>query len=202
VAFDAIAYGPESSGWFREPIANLGQLRGLKMRFYGLGAEVLARIGTSTEFLDGDHKRGIPSMPLTDLEHGSHRVAKNDYYPGWHRRLTVAELLINAEVWKGLPDSYRAMIETAARAQLVLTLAEGEARNLAPLRELAERHGVEHRRWSDEQLAAFEQAWLQIVEEHSRRDPDFKRFADSYFEFRRRYGRWDELQSLERSYLD
>ena len=42
---DCFAIGPETSGWFKEEIKDLEQLRGLKMRFFGLGARVMQKIG-------------------------------------------------------------------------------------------------------------------------------------------------------------
>ena len=36
---------PETSGWFREPIESLDQLKGLKMRFFGVGAKVMQKFG-------------------------------------------------------------------------------------------------------------------------------------------------------------
>jgi TRAP-type mannitol/chloroaromatic compound transport system substrate-binding protein len=38
IAFDALAIGPETSGWFRREIKSMDQVKGLKMRFFGLGA--------------------------------------------------------------------------------------------------------------------------------------------------------------------
>ncbi len=38
---DVLAIGPETSGWFKEEIKDLEQLRGMKMRFFGLGARVM-----------------------------------------------------------------------------------------------------------------------------------------------------------------
>ena len=41
----------ESSGWFREPIESLDDLKGLKMRFFGLGAQVMDKLGVSTQLM-------------------------------------------------------------------------------------------------------------------------------------------------------
>ena len=41
----------ESSGWFKEPIESLDDLKGLKMRFFGLGANVMQKMGVSTQLL-------------------------------------------------------------------------------------------------------------------------------------------------------
>ena len=44
---------PEASGWFRKEIKSVEDLRGLKMRFYGLGAKVMQKLGVSTQLLAG-----------------------------------------------------------------------------------------------------------------------------------------------------
>jgi TRAP-type mannitol/chloroaromatic compound transport system substrate-binding protein len=42
---------PEASGWFREEITSLDDLKGLKMRFLGLGALTMQKLGVSTQLL-------------------------------------------------------------------------------------------------------------------------------------------------------
>ena len=44
---------PEGSGWFRAEIKSLDELKGLKMRFFGLGAKVMEKIGVSTQLIAG-----------------------------------------------------------------------------------------------------------------------------------------------------
>ncbi len=44
-----MSIGPETSGWFRNEIKELDQLRGMKMRFFGLGARVMQKLGVSTQ---------------------------------------------------------------------------------------------------------------------------------------------------------
>ncbi|MBT4354942.1 MAG: C4-dicarboxylate ABC transporter, partial [Rhodospirillaceae bacterium] len=85
--------GPETSGWFKEPVKDLESLRGLKMRFFGLGAKVMTKIGVSTQLLAGADiypalERGVIdatefSMPNMDISLGFYQIAKNNYYPGW-----------------------------------------------------------------------------------------------------------------------
>ena len=42
---------PETSGWFKQEITSIADLEGLNMRFFGLGAEVMQRLGVSTSLL-------------------------------------------------------------------------------------------------------------------------------------------------------
>ena len=45
--------GPETAGWFREPITSLTDLEGLKIRFAGLGGRVLQELGASVTMIPG-----------------------------------------------------------------------------------------------------------------------------------------------------
>ena len=47
----------------------------------------------------------------------------------------------------------------------------------------------------------FEQAWLDVLEEDSAKDPLFKKVADSYLGFRKSYAKWGAAQSLKPTYL-
>ena len=51
IAFDCFCIGPETSGWFRNEIKSVDELKGLKMRFFGLGAQVMQKLGVSTQLL-------------------------------------------------------------------------------------------------------------------------------------------------------
>jgi TRAP-type mannitol/chloroaromatic compound transport system substrate-binding protein len=44
---------PEASGWFKEEVKTLDDLKGMKMRFFGLGAKVMEKLGVSTQLLAG-----------------------------------------------------------------------------------------------------------------------------------------------------
>ena len=44
---------PETSGWFKNEINGVEDLKGLNMRFFGLGAEVMQKLGVSTSLLAG-----------------------------------------------------------------------------------------------------------------------------------------------------
>ena len=74
------AIGPETSGWFKKPVKSLDDLKGMKMRFFGLGAKVMTKMGMSTQLLAGADiypalERGVIdatefSMPNMDISLG------------------------------------------------------------------------------------------------------------------------------------
>ena len=151
---------------------------------------------------NGDIDAAEFSMPMVDIGFGLHQVAKYNYFPGWHQRVSCSELLMNLGKYRALPDAYKAMIKAAAAEQLTATYAETEARNPEAMRELEERHGVKFRRWRDETLRQFEEAWMEVVDEQSASDPVLEKIADSYFEFRKLYRIWGDAQAMKTTYLD
>ena len=56
-------------------------------------------------------------------------------------------------------------------------------------------------RWTDEELAAFEAAWNDVVEEQSEQDADFAHIAESYYAFRKIYRTWAAAQFIKPTYL-
>jgi len=208
---DCLAIGPETSGWFKEEITDLEQLRGLKMRFFGLGARVMQKLGVSTQLLAGGDifpalEKGVIdatefSMPAMDIKYGFYQIAKNNYFPGWHQQVSVSHLLINMDKWNGLSDQNKALIEIGAGESLMHIYAETEYVNPYAMVEMGEKYGVITRRWTDDQIAVFEQAWRDVVAEDSASDPLFKKVADSYFSFRKDYKKWGDAQSLKATYL-
>src|SRR5690606_9262782 len=51
VAMSCGIISPEASGWFKTEIKTLDDLKGLKMRFLGLGASVMEKLGVQTQLL-------------------------------------------------------------------------------------------------------------------------------------------------------
>jgi TRAP-type mannitol/chloroaromatic compound transport system substrate-binding protein len=211
MAIDCFAIGPETSGWFKNEITSLDQLKGLKMRFFGLGAKVMQKLGVSTQLLAGADiypalERGVIdatefSMPSIDQKLGFYQIAKNNYFPGWHQQISVSELLMNKKAFESLPKNYQEIVKLALGNQVMYTYAETEWRNPDAMNENAEKYGVKNRRWTDEELATFEKAWVEVVKEESAKDALFKQIADSFYAFRKKYKAWGDAQYLKPTYL-
>jgi TRAP-type mannitol/chloroaromatic compound transport system substrate-binding protein len=68
------------------------------------------------------------------------------------------------------------------------------------MNEMLEKYGVTNRRWTDEELAAFEKAWNEVLAEQSAKDPIFKKVADSSLAWRQEYKPWGAAQFLKSTY--
>ena len=211
-AFDSFCIGPETSGWFKKEYGGVDELRGMKMRFFGLGARVMQKLGVSTQLLAGADiypalEKGVIdatefSMPDIDQNLGFYQIAKFNYYPGWHQQVSCNEFLFNQAKFDELPDSFKAMIEIALGHQIAYTYADTEAKNPAAMNAMKSQYGVTNKRWSDADLAKLEAAWNEVMAEESAKDPLFKAAAESYTAWRAAYKGWGDAQSLKGTYLE
>jgi len=191
---------PETSGWFKNEINGLDDLKGLNMRFFGLGAEVMQKLGVSTSLLAGGDifpalERGAIdatefSMPRIDAKLGFHKITKFNYFPGWHQPSTLFELLINKDVYDELSDVAKKQIEVACQANITTTLAEGEATNYAAMVDNTENNGVTIKQWSPEMLEAFQTSWDEVAKEMAAEDEFFNKVWTDLSEYREGYGVW------------
>lgn len=194
---------PETSGWFKEEITSVDQLEGLNMRFFGLGAEVMQRLGVSTSLLAGGDifpalERGAIdatefSMPRVDSALGFFNIAKYNYFPGWHQPSTIYELLINKDRWDDLDETTQNQIEIACLANLADNFAEGEATNYAAMIENIEQNGVTVAQWSPEVLETLEATWNEVAAELAAEDAFFAEVWTDLQEYRENWAVWSQI---------
>jgi TRAP-type mannitol/chloroaromatic compound transport system substrate-binding protein len=197
---------PEASGWFRKEINSVADLKGLKMRFFGLGAKVMERLGVATQLLaPGDIFQALQlgtidatefSNPSLDEKLAFYQVAKYYYFPAWHQQASIIDLFVNKKKWDALPDQSKAIIENACGDMVRQIMAEGEATQWKAMKDMRDKHGVVIKRWSPEIMDAYRKAWEEVVAEESAANPNFKRVYDSYLEFRSNYALWRDYGYL------
>ena len=198
---------PESGGWFKRQINKPEDIKGLNMRFYGLGGKVFSKLGASVSLIPGAEvfpalERGAIdatefSQPAIDQMLGFHKVAKYNYFPGWHQQASVIELLINKKSWQGMHVSQQATIEALCKAAMTNTLAQGEAIQYQAMQKNEKERGVTNLYWNSEMLTLFEDAWQQVVNEELK-DPFFKKVWDDLSSFRANYVIWQRHAFLPR----
>ena len=179
---------PQGLGWFNKPIKSLADLKGMKYRIFGIGAETYGRLGVAVVTLPGQEivaamERGVIQGAEwinceEDRKLGLHKVAKHYYSPGMHEPITGGQLIFNKDVWKKLPVAYQEMSKAAAvyattlRNQLLKSEAAEACKDLIA-------QGVQMYRTPDEILRNFLNEWEKISAEYAAKNPFYKKVIDS-----------------------
>lgn len=154
--------GPSMAGWFKREINALADIKGLKLRVQGLGAELWQRLGAvPLSIAPGDLLIALSSgvvdgaeflAPVNDLPLGLYKPAPFYYAPGFNKPNGTAEALINLKAWEALPGEFRAMLEAAGIEAHARGLTEAQTENSGALIELIGTHRVQLRRLAPEIL--------------------------------------------------
>ena len=187
--FSAHPTSPQAFGWFKRPIKNLADFKGMKCRQTGINAEVFQRMGMNTVNMPGGEivpaaQRGVIDCAewvggIEDLRLGLHNVYKYHYTPGMHENNTIGELTFNLDVWKSLSPLAQEQVRSALRDSFISWIARNQKENADALKEFREKHNVQVLRTPPDILVAYLKAWDDLAAEESARNPFFKKVMDS-----------------------
>lgn len=198
---------PETAGWFKKEIKTKEDLEGLKIRFYGLGGAVMDKVGASVSLIPGGEifsalEKGVIeasefSSPIVDQKLGFYKVAKYNYFPGWHQQATFFELLINKDTWNGMSKQQRSAIDMTCKANITTSLAESEAAQGPAIKNNIDEKGVIVKKWSPEMLAVFKEGWKEALVD-LRKNKNFDAVWTDLEKFRESYSFWSKNGFLPR----
>jgi TRAP-type mannitol/chloroaromatic compound transport system substrate-binding protein len=185
--------GAEAGGWFTQEVKTAADLKELRMRIFGLGGRVMARLGATTVLIPGGKilaafdKGEIDAAelypPAVDARLELKDKVKLVHAPGWHQPETVLELIVNQDRWNALSDDQRGVIEGACREILQSSLADSAKLQSDALAGLA-KDGVKIEPFPEEVLVALRAAWAEIAKEEGDRDYFFRTVLDDLEKFR------------------
>ncbi|GBD41940.1 Monocarboxylate 2-oxoacid-binding periplasmic protein [bacterium HR39] len=192
-AIPVLPAGPQAFGWFKAPIASLEDMKGMKCRQTGIANEIWSRMGFSVVNMPGGEilpaaERGVIDCAewvggVEDLRLGFHNVWKYHFAPGMHETVTIADVLVNGDVWESLTEEQRQIFESAATETWLRWWIRWQKDNAAALKELREKYGVIIKRTPEDVLKAFLKAWDDLAAEHANNNPFFKKVLESKREY-------------------
>jgi TRAP-type mannitol/chloroaromatic compound transport system substrate-binding protein len=189
VSLPILPVGPQAFGWFKRPIKNLADLKGMKCLQTGVAAEVSVEMGMrpvnmpSGEIIPAA-RRGVIDCAewvggVEDLRLGLHNVWKYHYAPGMAENVTTGELLINGDIWRRLPPDLQEIVKSAATETFVRWWAWWQKENAHATKELQEKHRVQILKTPDDILIEVLKAWDRIAAREAEKDPFFKKVLES-----------------------
>jgi TRAP-type mannitol/chloroaromatic compound transport system substrate-binding protein len=202
VAFPGGNTGAQMGGWFRKEIKTTADLQGLKFRITGLGAQVVAKLGAVPQTTAGPElaaaleSKALDAAewigPHDDEKLGLQKSAPNYYFPGFWEGGAMMFFWVNAEKWKALPKSYKAVLQAAAAQVGAEVQARYDARNPQALRRLVAA-GAQLRPFPQEVIEAALKAANDLYAELSGKNAEFKRIYDAMKTFRNEEYIWFQV---------
>lgn len=209
ITFPAGSTGCQMGGWFTEEVQTETDLHGLRMRIPGLAGQVLENLGGEQVDLGADDirdaiQRGeIDSAefvgPTDDLILGLDEFDGQLYYyhPGWWEPGATLEVQISLERWNELPPYYQSVVEIAAMATNINTVAHYDYRNQIDLKKIQQFAII--REFSPELMRAFKAETENVLNGLAGQDPQFGAIFEPWRSFRDSISVWHGL--AERSFL-
>jgi len=189
LAFPILPSSPQAFGWFKRPIKNLADFKGMKCRQTGIVAEIFQKMGMTTVNMPGGEivpsaQRGVIDCAewvggVEDLRLGLPQVWKYHYVPGLHESSAIGELMINTDTWKSLSGQQQEAIRSATTETFLRWWARWQKQNADAIEEMRTKHGTQILRTPPDILIAFLKAWDEMAKEESAKNPFFKRVLDS-----------------------
>jgi TRAP-type mannitol/chloroaromatic compound transport system substrate-binding protein len=133
--------------WTKTPLRTTADLKGMKLRFVGLAADIYKEVGVAVVILPNDEivsameRRVIDGAgfgPLRNAELlGITEVAKYYYHPGVVAPSLTPDFVVNKSKWDQMSPAGRQIIEHACRDTTEAMLAEQESADRAALAKIA-----------------------------------------------------------------
>ncbi len=187
-------------GWFKTPITNPGQFKGMKYRTIGLSADLFKAMGASVVILPGGEIVAALDRNLIDAAEfnnttsdrmlGFPDVRKVMMAQSYHQPMECLELLISKKKYESLPKDLQAIIKYATVAESADFTWKMMDRNSTDLIEMKAKQGVKVVKTPKSILEAQLKAWDVVIEEKSKDNPFFVKVLESQKQWAARIVPW------------
>ena len=200
----SFVYGPmptQPLGWFKKPIAKVGDLKGLKYRTVGLAVDIFTDLGAAVNPLPGGEivpalDRGLIDAAefnnaTSDRILGFPDVVKNCMLQSFHQSGEQFEIQFNKTKLSALPTELKSIIEYAVQASSAEMSWKAIDRNSKDYDEM-KKQGIKFYKTPDAILQAQLASWDRVIEKKSAENPLFKKVLESQRVFAEKAGRWQQ----------
>jgi TRAP-type mannitol/chloroaromatic compound transport system substrate-binding protein len=187
-------------GWFKTPITNPNQFKGMKYRTVGLSADLFKAMGASVVILPGGEIVAALDRNLIDAAEfnnatsdrmlGFPDVRKVMMVQSYHQPMECLELLISKKKYESLPKELQAIIKYAAMAESADFTWKMMDRNSTDLIEMKAKQGVKVVKTPKLVLEAQMKAWDKVIEDKSKDNPFFVKVLESQKQWAARVVPW------------
>ena len=207
-------YGPmptQPFGWFKKPISNVAQLKGVKFRTVGLAVDMYTDMGAAVNPLPGGEiipalDRGLIDAAefnnaTSDRLLGFPDVTKNCMLQSFHQSGEQFEILFNKTKYNTLPTELKAIIDYSVQAASADMSWKAIDRNSKDYIEL-KKSGIKFYKTPDAILKAQLASWDKIIAKKGGENPLFQKILDSQKAYAERAGQWqnDYLVDFKMAY--
>jgi TRAP-type mannitol/chloroaromatic compound transport system substrate-binding protein len=189
VGFFALPMPTQPLGWFKKPITDAKQLKGLKYRTVGLAADLFQQMGAKVTQLPGGEiipalERGVIDAfefnnPTSDSRFGAQDVIKNYEMGSFHQAMEFFEIIINKKKWDSMGKDLQAIWQYGVEAANSANFWTGLENYSKDLQMLIHKHKVKVIRTPKAVFQAQLNAWDVLTKKLSDEDPFFKRVVES-----------------------
>lgn len=205
-SLSALNTGTQMGGWYRKEMNRPEDFKGLKMRLGGgVFGESMAKLGVVSQNMPGGEvyqalEKGTLDAaefvgPYDDEKMGWNKVAKYYYYGAWWEGGADLEFFINKKAFAKLSADNQAIVHAAAAVAYNDGTSKYLTLNPVSLKRLVA-SGTQLKRFNKEIVAAGFKAANEVYDEHSAKEPQFKKILDDLRAFQRDQILWNRVSEL------
>ncbi len=196
IGFFAMPMPTQPLGWFKAPIKDARELKGLKYRTVGLAADLFQEMGVKVTQLPGGEivpalERGVIEAfefnnPTSDKSFGAQDVSKHYMLGSYHQAAEFFEIIFNKDKFKKLAKEHQAILQYAAEAASSDNFWKGIDQYSKDLLWLKDKAKVNIYRTPQSVMQDQLRAWDILIERLEKADPFFAKVLKSQKDFAHR----------------
>jgi TRAP-type mannitol/chloroaromatic compound transport system substrate-binding protein len=198
-------YGPmptQPLGWFKKPVTNADDLKGVKFRTVGISIDVFTGMGAAVNALPGGEIVSAMDRGLLDAAEfnnassdrvlGFADVSKVCMLQSYHQNAEQFEIMFNKAKYDALPEKMRAIIANAVEAAGQDMAWKAIDRYSKDYVELQTKDKVKFYKTPDSILKRQLEIYDEVVKKKAAENPLFKEIAESQIAFAKRATQWEQ----------